>query len=341
MFEDFEFEEKFNPWDVKSIEDFRFYCCPECSTRNVHKSDFIRHALTFHPKFQNIFDKLEDNKGDVKPIKTEMTASETVTENVSNEPTSASNSSVTESSVTKDETVDGQSKELQKDIPQPKSANIFSTNLSDNKELQENINPVNLIQSIPKVPQATVSYSNINADNTNVPPMSLQTHTLLEHPKAGEVPMVLKIDKNDRYNCDKCNKSFFRKANLKTHIKNVHENVRYNCDKCDKSFSWKHHLNRHIKSVHNNECNILNDPSATSIYTRAKRVKREMQKNDQQSTKLFESKESEEEFLDFLKLDNPLEGKIENTGFNCDMCGKCYSTKGNLKKHIQSVHEKV
>ena len=65
--------------------------------------------MTFHPKFQNIFDKLEDNKGDVKPIKTEMTASETVTENVSNEPTSASNSSVTESSVTKDETVDGQS----------------------------------------------------------------------------------------------------------------------------------------------------------------------------------------------------------------------------------------
>jgi len=34
------------------------------------------------------------------------------------------------------------------------------------------------------------------------------------------------------------------------HIKNVHKKFRYNCEKCDKSFYQKNYLNRHIKSVH-------------------------------------------------------------------------------------------
>ena len=171
-FEDEEFEEKFNPWDVKNVEEFRLYCCPECSTRNVHKSDFIRHALTFHPRSQIIFDKFEDNKEDVKPIVTEVTTSETIDTNVSNQPTSVSNNSATESrNVTKDDvtletekksimtqtscyTSDESSddedtsnktqvmqprKKLQQNISKAKSANNNSSNLSNNKDLQENV----------------------------------------------------------------------------------------------------------------------------------------------------------------------------------------------------------
>ena len=41
MFEDFEFEDKFNPWTVKSLDDFLFYCCPECDHKTKTKSLFI------------------------------------------------------------------------------------------------------------------------------------------------------------------------------------------------------------------------------------------------------------------------------------------------------------
>ena len=167
MFDDFEFEEKFNPWDVKSVEEFRFYCCPECSTRNVHKSDFIRHALTFHPKSKIIFEKSEDNKDDVKPIVTEAATSKTITENVSNEPTSFSNNSSTESKsvddviveteqkgtvtlcYTSDDSSDSSddedtsilqpTKDLSQNISPSKSTNDHPSNLSNNHELQENI----------------------------------------------------------------------------------------------------------------------------------------------------------------------------------------------------------
>ena len=50
MFEDFVFEEKkFNPWDVQSLEEFHYYCCPECPFKNVNKTYFIEHAVTTHP----------------------------------------------------------------------------------------------------------------------------------------------------------------------------------------------------------------------------------------------------------------------------------------------------
>ena len=63
MFEDNEFEErKFNPWDVKSLEDFHFYCCPECPSKTSDKTDFIKHAVIAHPHSRSIIERLEDNK---------------------------------------------------------------------------------------------------------------------------------------------------------------------------------------------------------------------------------------------------------------------------------------
>ena len=67
MFEDFAFEEqKFNPWDVKSLEEFRLYCCPECPSKTANRVDFIKHAVTEHPHSQSTIERLEDNKTEIK-----------------------------------------------------------------------------------------------------------------------------------------------------------------------------------------------------------------------------------------------------------------------------------
>jgi hypothetical protein len=81
-----------NPWAVKQLEDFLFYCCPECSDRSQTKETFINHALFQHPlarvtipaiEAENIplFD-LPKNHNDIA-IKTELTTEETY--DVSNE----------------------------------------------------------------------------------------------------------------------------------------------------------------------------------------------------------------------------------------------------------------
>ena len=59
MFDDFEFEDKYNPWDVKSLEEFFFYCCPSCPLKNANKNYFISHALAAHPESQSVIEDLE------------------------------------------------------------------------------------------------------------------------------------------------------------------------------------------------------------------------------------------------------------------------------------------
>ena len=65
MFDDFEFEDKYNPWDVKSLEEFFFYCCPSCPLKNANKTYFISHALAAHPESQSTIERLEDNKENI------------------------------------------------------------------------------------------------------------------------------------------------------------------------------------------------------------------------------------------------------------------------------------
>ena len=47
--EQLEDEEKFSPWDVSDLDDFLFYCCPECEAKSSSKSMFVHHALSKHP----------------------------------------------------------------------------------------------------------------------------------------------------------------------------------------------------------------------------------------------------------------------------------------------------
>ena len=61
MCHNFEFADKYTPWNVTSLDDFLFYCCPECENRTVTKGDFIQHAVNHHPRSQNIIDSLEAN----------------------------------------------------------------------------------------------------------------------------------------------------------------------------------------------------------------------------------------------------------------------------------------
>ena len=37
-----------NPWDVTTITDFLYYCCPECDTKTKTSEIFIDHAVNAH-----------------------------------------------------------------------------------------------------------------------------------------------------------------------------------------------------------------------------------------------------------------------------------------------------
>ena len=63
----------------------------------------------------------------------------------------------------------------------------------------------------------------------------------------------LVASKTSTFTCEKCGKGpFTSKWNLERHEAESHTNVRWECDECDKSFSRKATLKSHKIKVHKN-----------------------------------------------------------------------------------------
>ena len=58
--------QEFNPWAGGNVDEFLFYCCPECDFKNGTRLEFITHAIANHPKSHSyitheIKQEVEDN----------------------------------------------------------------------------------------------------------------------------------------------------------------------------------------------------------------------------------------------------------------------------------------
>ncbi len=46
-----------NPWSAESLDDYNFYCCPECDLKSHSQDIFVSHALQTHPKSYSFLPK--------------------------------------------------------------------------------------------------------------------------------------------------------------------------------------------------------------------------------------------------------------------------------------------
>ena len=51
-----------NPWNVTNLDEFMYYCCPECEERNESEDRFLKHALDEHPEAQKYLQKFTVKK---------------------------------------------------------------------------------------------------------------------------------------------------------------------------------------------------------------------------------------------------------------------------------------
>ena len=47
-----------SPWCVSNLDEFIYYCCPECDKRNKSEDSFLKHVLGEHPEAQKYIEKL-------------------------------------------------------------------------------------------------------------------------------------------------------------------------------------------------------------------------------------------------------------------------------------------
>ena len=50
-----------SPWDVTSLYNFQFFCCPDCIFKVAEKQDFVNHAFKYHPDRVDFLSKIEDD----------------------------------------------------------------------------------------------------------------------------------------------------------------------------------------------------------------------------------------------------------------------------------------
>ena len=175
-----------NPWFVENLNEFKFFCCPECDERTQSKEIFLNHAVTEHPnskewlmKFQV---KIEEIFQPIDKIVTECYVPMVKIEK------SDINQTVT----------------IARTFPILESKfDLLEPNLSyeeqDHNDLSEHF--------------IDEKFKCTNCDKIFKNRKSLRRHFVVVH----------ETNKNEK--CDECGKTFRTKSNLRQHIQCVHKGM--------------------------------------------------------------------------------------------------------------------
>ncbi|XP_018401745.1 PREDICTED: zinc finger protein OZF-like [Cyphomyrmex costatus] len=150
---------------------------------------------------------------------------------------------------------------------------------------------------------------------------NLSKHVIAKHNNDGRCK-----DSKDKYDvsvphkCGTCNKEFKDKWHLRRHEKIHNGEKTFECEYCEKIFLQKGNLSKHVIAKHNNDgcCKDSKDKYDVSVPHKCGTCNKEFK--DKWHLRRHE------------KIHNG-----EKT-FECEYCGKIFSQKGNLSKHVIAKH---
>ena len=149
-----------------------------------------------------------------------------------------------------------------------------------------------------------------------------------------------------QYVCDICNLGFNTSGNLNSHKRDSHsDNKPFKCDKiakdgkpCSSSFKRKEKLQNHIRGVHLNE-KPYGCIKCEKSYRKLETLKSHSKRHHIQDLKEYNYTNSKKQ-----KIQKQI--KPKKPGFNCSrrlknnrICGKSYSTKDHLGRHLDEQHD--
>ena len=307
-----------NPWNVENLNEFLYFCCPECNLKDRSKMNFFKHALDEHPKAKECVEQFnhfimkeepseedieENDNYDMENFDDSYYASEEHSEmlkcEIKEEPSEFS---------------DTNSQVEHKKFP----CNLCTKEFRSKGSLTTHIQAVHEGVKYPcqfcnkefnykyKIKRHNCQRNLIKSDPENEDVLNGQDDTNVD----------ISSNSNKSFQCDFCEKKYKQKYVLQRHMQQAHEHEKmmldqkYKCDTCEETFKHLKFLEEHAVEKHNikiHKCEHCN---------------KEFSKKSQLTahTKIVHDKA---------------------TSFMCDLCGKSFVQKSSLKKHHDHFHEKI
>ena len=328
-----------HPWDVTTLDDFLYYCCPECDLKVKDQDFFYAHAVQSHSKAQKAltqqFDTI-DTKSDF--IKQEVIEDEDYDyiDNVNVKAELDLDSMDYEDSVQPEVEL----KELKNELKELKDEKLPSKVVTIH-DWQCYLCGLQL-----KSKNDIMSHIKVEHNHDNV------TRWMYGEPRTNQCPecklMFRSVDSyklhicgppppfwfgiNDS-SCPKCDKKFKTYKELLYHYATVHTKERdFNCDFCDYSAVHPDHVRRHVRDMHKAgefKCDKCDFECESRITFRNHRLRHG---------------DIVEYFCDICDFKTTKQAalkshtmKHEEAKFKCDTCHKTFHKQQTLKRH-QTQH---
>ena len=147
------------------------------------------------------------------------------------------------------------------------------------------------------------------------------------------------ISEENKYTCNQCDQQFTQQNILTHHIKFIHEGFKYTCKQCDYQSEKPSNLAVHIQSIHE----LVKYTSNQNLDI--KQIEHKIAENE--DVHLEDHSNSLKEYVEHQTLNSMYaitENNVRNKNnkkYACNQCDYQATTQGNLKTHIQSIHEGV
>ena len=294
-------------WNVESVEDFLYYCCPACDDRKQSRDDFLHHAFSKHPIAKkylvevNVKNEFDDDTFDFIDTKDNLN----VVSDVADEHNLSSN--IIPEDLEREDKNDLQLKE------ENISEELFDDHYdNDDKYFDQDNNSVDFKEDDKVLSDENevndLALYNILKECENCGKQFVSASSLRKH--------IMKVHKGTKpFKCKHCDKSYFSKINLKHHEIRNHTSgkLKFQCDfnACEKSFDnvielKEHKQNDHVGDKMNHNCKYCGKGY-----------------NNERLFKIH------------------INSKHENIRFPCTICGKDFTLNKSLKQHIKNTHDQI